>query len=54
MGSNDKFKTERIQIAAENQALDGHNDKKVRKPKKKSRQKGKKIIREELRCKSDD
>jgi hypothetical protein len=49
MGSNDKLKTAKISIAAENQALDGYQDKGVRKPKKKERQKGKKIIREELR-----
>jgi len=49
MGSNDKLKTAKIKIAAENQALDGYADKSVRKPKKAERQKSKKVIKEELR-----
>lgn len=49
MGKVDKFKTAKISIAAENMASDGYQDKHVKKAKKKERQKGKKIIKEELK-----
>jgi hypothetical protein len=48
MGSNDKLKTAKIAIQAEDQAMDGHQDSKVKKPQKKERQKGKKVIKEYL------
>ena len=48
MGSNDKLKTAKIAIAAEDQAMDGMQSSKVRKPKKKERQKGKKVVEKEL------
>lgn len=58
MGSNDTLKTAKKTRWAEDQALDGCHDKRVRKAKKKERQKGKSVIREELRehkkCKSKD
>lgn len=54
MGNSDTLKTAKISIAAENQALDGHQDSRVRKPKKKERQKGKKVIKEALKeCEKD-
>ncbi len=48
MGSNDTLKTAKIAIAAEDMSLDGMQDRRVRKPKKKERQKGKKVIKESL------
>lgn len=48
MGSNDKLKTAKIAIDAEDMAMDGMQSSKVRKPKKKERQKGKKVIEKEL------
>lgn len=47
--SNDTLKTAKIAIAAIDQAMDGMQSTQCRKPKKKERQKGKQIIREELR-----
>lgn len=49
MGSNDTLKTAKTSIRAEEQSLDGHQNSRVRKPKKKERQKGKQVIREEVR-----
>lgn len=48
VGSNDTLKTAKIAIDAENMSLDGAQDTRVRKPKKKERQKGKKVIKEQL------
>ena len=48
MGSNDTLKTAKMVRQAEDQALDGCQDKSVRKAKKKERQKGKTIARKEL------
>jgi hypothetical protein len=48
MGSNDTLKTAKRVRQAEDQALDGCQDKSVRKAKKKERQKGKSIARKEL------
>lgn len=48
MGSNDTLKTAKIAIDAENMSLDGAQDTRVRKPKKKERQKGNKVIKEQL------
>lgn len=48
MGSNDKLKTAKISIAAEDMSSDGYQDKHVRKARKKERQKGKKVIKEYL------
>lgn len=61
MGSNDTLKTAKTVRNAEDQALDGCHDKRVRKAKKKERQKGKSVIKQELveynrskPCKSKD
>lgn len=48
MSKIDTLKTARISILAEEMSSDGYQDKSVRKAKRKERQKGKKIIREEL------
>lgn len=48
MGSNDTLKTAKRVRNAEDQSLDGFQDKHVRKAKKKERQKGKSIARKEL------
>ena len=53
MGSNDTLKTAKISRAAEDMSMDGMQDRRVRKPKKKERQKGKKVIREEVRNRED-
>lgn len=52
MGSNDTLKTAKTVRNAEDMAMDGCQDKSVRKAKKKERQKGKQVIREELRNQS--
>lgn len=49
MSKLDNLKTAKISIAAEDMASDGYQDKHVRKAKKKERQKGKSIIRKELK-----
>ena len=49
MSKRDTLKTARISILAEEQSLDGHQDRRVRKAKRKERQKGKKIIKDELK-----
>jgi hypothetical protein len=48
MGSNDTLKTAKTAINAERMSLDEHVDTRVRKPKKKERQKGKKVIKKYL------
>lgn len=53
MGNSDTLKTAKIRIQAEEQSLDGHHCKRVRKPKKSERQKGKSIIRKELEQKDE-
>lgn len=53
MGSNDTLKTAKRTIQKMEQAHDDCHDKSVRSAKRKERQKGKKIIREELRYKKD-
>ena len=60
MGSNDKLKTAKISIAAEDMSSDGYHSKHVRKAKRKERQKGKKVGKERLaeyektKCESED
>lgn len=54
MGSNDTLKTAKIVREAEDQSLDGHQDKSVRKARRKERQKGKKVIKEALQDIDDD
>jgi len=49
VGSNDTLKTAKTVIQAIDMSMDGMQSRKIRKPKKKERQKGKKIIQEELR-----
>ena len=48
MSRRDTLKTARISILAEEQASDGYQDRHVRKARRKERQKGKQIIRQEL------
>lgn len=55
MGSNDTLKTAKRTISKHEQAHDGHHDKTVKAAKRKERQKGKKVIKEELdSCRSKD
>lgn len=49
MAKRDTLKTAKISILAEDMASDGYQDKRVKKPRRKERQKGKKIIREEVK-----
>jgi hypothetical protein len=49
MGNSDTLKTAKISIAAEDMSSDGYQDKHVRKARKKERQKGKKVIKEQLK-----
>jgi hypothetical protein len=49
MAKRDTLKTAKISILAEEQASDGYQDRHVRKARRKERQKGKKIIKEELK-----
>ena len=49
MGSNDKLKTAKISIAAEEMSADGFQDRHVRKARRKERQKAKKVIKEYLK-----
>lgn len=48
MSKRDTLKTAKRCIQAEEQSLDGYQDRSVKKPKKKERQKGRKVIRDEL------
>lgn len=48
MSKLDTFKTAKISIQAEEMSSDGYQDKHVRKARRKDRQKGKKLIRNEL------
>ena len=49
MSKLDTLKTAKISIAAEDMAADGYQDRHVRKARRKERQKGKKIIKDELK-----
>jgi hypothetical protein len=49
MGKPDKLKTAKMTISAIDMAHDGHTDRHVKKAQRKERQKGKKIIKEELK-----
>jgi hypothetical protein len=49
MSKLDTLKTAKISILAEDMAQDGYQDKHVKKARAKERQKGKKIIKEELK-----
>lgn len=53
MGNSDTFKTAKRTIQKHEQAHDGYHDKTIKAAKKKERQKGKKIIKEEI-CRSKD
>ena len=49
MSKRDTLKTARISILAEEQASDGYQDRHVKKARRKERQKGKKVIKDELK-----
>lgn len=48
MSKRDTLKTARISILAEEMASDGYQDRHVRKARRKERQKGKQVIKQEL------
>jgi hypothetical protein len=49
MSKRDTLKTARISILAEEMSSDGYQDRHVRKARRKERQKGKKVIKDELK-----
>ncbi len=49
MSRRDTLKTARMSILAEEQSSDGYQDMHVRKARRKERQKGKKVIKQELK-----